>query len=168
VAVVGVFVEAEIGGEDHGVADVVTQRGEGDLHDPVRIPGAAPVAVLPRRYAEEDDTGHAEGAQPAGLGDERGDGVLDDPRKRQDGLRLVDALAHEERSDHVGRTEPDLGDQVTQSGRPAQAAHPGSGERHGVGKDLPSGGSHRPPAPASRTGHDAPARTGPGNRPSTV
>ncbi len=37
--VVGVLVEAQIGDDHEGVTEVVLQIGQGDLHDPVGVPG---------------------------------------------------------------------------------------------------------------------------------
>ena len=53
------------------------------------------------------------------------------PGQAGDGLRLGDALAHEQRGDEVVDREPGLGDQATQRRGAAQPAQPAFGEAHG-------------------------------------
>ena len=79
-AVVGVLVQAEVGDEGHLRPELVPQSAEGDLHDPVLCPRPAALGVLARGDAEEHERRHAQAGQPAGLLDQRLDGVLDDPR----------------------------------------------------------------------------------------
>ena len=65
--VVGVLVEAQVGDEHHGVAELVTKLPQRHLGDAVGVPRLRTDGVLSGREAEQHDGGHAEGAQPAGL-----------------------------------------------------------------------------------------------------
>ena len=90
------------------------RSAQGDLHDPVGVPGLRSLGVLAGRDAEEDDRGHAERRQPAGLLAQRIPGVLHDAGQGDDGLRLVDALPHEEGGDQVVGRQAGLGDHPPQ------------------------------------------------------
>ena len=103
VAVVGVLVDAQVGDQHDVVADVAAQVGERELHDAVRVEGAAADGVLRRRHTEQDHGAHAELGQLDDLLAQAVAGVLHDARQRHDRLRLGDALAHEQRRDEVGR-----------------------------------------------------------------
>ena len=88
-----------------------------------------PTASLCGRHAEQHDGAHAERGQLGDLLAQALAGVLDDAGQRRDRLRLVDALAHEQRGDEVARAHGGLGDEVAQRRRAAQAARPVDGER---------------------------------------
>ncbi len=113
---VGVLVHAEVGDEHHLVADLGPQVLEGELDDPLGIPGPRPFGVLGGGHAEEDHAGHAEGDELADLLAEGLAGVLHDPRQAGDRLRFGDALAHEQRGDEVIDGEPGLGNQAPGAG----------------------------------------------------
>ena len=107
------------------VADVVAQVAQRDLHDAVGIPRPRALGVLGGRHAEEDH-GRARRA-PASSCDllaQRLARVLHDAGQRRDRLRLVDALAHEQRRDQVVDPETGLGDQPAQGRRAAQPPQP--------------------------------------------
>ena len=76
-----------------------------------------PDGVLVRGHAEQDHGGDAELGQLGDLLAEALAGVLDDAGQRDDRLRLVDALAHEQRSDEVIDAEAGLGDETPQRRR---------------------------------------------------
>ena len=116
VPVVGVLVDAQIGVHHDAVTDVTTQVLEGELDDALRIERTAPGGVLDGRNTEQDDSAHAELGQTDDLFAEAA-GALHDVRERQhDRLRLADALAHEQRSDEVGRPHGRFGDQPRSAG----------------------------------------------------
>ncbi len=123
----------------HVVADVGAQVGERELHDAVRVERPRADGVLDGRDAEQDHGPHAEVGQLGDLLAQALAGVLHDAGQRHDRLRLVDALADEQRGDR-GRSRATwrLGDEVTQRRRAAQAARPIDGEgstghrRHGM------------------------------------
>ena len=130
VAVVGVLVEAQVGHEHERVADLVAQVAQRHLHDAVGVPGPGARGVLVARARR---TGSRPGTPSVGeLGHllaEALAGVLHDAGQRGDRLRLVDALAHEERGDQVVDDEAGLGHQAAQGRRGAQPPGPVLGER---------------------------------------
>ena len=88
-----------------------------------------PSASLCGRHAEEDHRRDAEVGELADLLAERLAGVLHDAGEAGDGLRLVDALPHEQRGDEVVDAQAGLGDQPPQGRRAAQPPQPALGER---------------------------------------
>ena len=131
VAVVGVLVEAVVGHEHEAVADLVAQVAQGHLHDAVGVPRLRADGVLARGHAEQDHAGDAERGEGRHLLAEALAGVLHDAGQRGDGLRLGDALAHEQRGDEVVDAEAGLGHQPAQGRRGAQAPGPVLGKGHG-------------------------------------
>ena len=86
---------------------------------PSRIERAAAGRVLHRRYTEQDDGPHTQLGQPDDLLAKAVAGVLDDVRQGDDRLWLGDVLAHEQRSDEIGRPQGRLGDQLAHRRRAA-------------------------------------------------
>ena len=130
-AVVGVLVDAEVGDQHDLVAHLGAQvlraraaRCPSGSHAPE--PSASLWAGTPKRMT----AGHAEAGQLADLLAERLAGVLHDAREAGDRLRLVDALAHEQRGDEVVDADAGLGHEPAQGRRAAQPAEPALGEGH--------------------------------------
>ncbi len=101
VAVVGVLVEAVVGHEHEGVADLVSQVAQGHLHHAVGGVGARPVRVLAGGDAEQHHGGHAEIGQRPHLLAQALLGVLHHARHRHDRLSRFDAFLHEQWRDEV-------------------------------------------------------------------
>ena len=74
---------------------------------------------------------HAEVGQLVDLLAQALAGVLDDAGQRGDRLRLVDALAHEQRGDELAHVEAGLGDELAHRDGATQAARAGHGELTG-------------------------------------
>src|SRR5690606_8385058 len=94
--------------------------------------GAGPDRIAHGRHAEEHD---AADARLGGLGRgsaQRVERVLVLARHRSDGLRLVDALAHEERQHELLRQYVRLGHEAADGARLAQPARAGGGKAHDV------------------------------------
>ena len=96
------------------VADVVAKVAERQLHDAVGVPGLRALGVLAERDPEQDDRRDAERGQLGDLLAQALPRVLHDAGQRRDRLRLVDALAHEQRRDQVVDGQPGLGHQPAQ------------------------------------------------------
>ena len=75
---VGVLVDAQIGDQGDVVAEVAAQVGEGQLHDALRIGGAAAGGVLDSRHAEQHDAADAGGGELGDLLAQALPAVLDD------------------------------------------------------------------------------------------
>ena len=130
VAVVGELVEAEVGHDDGGVADLGPHVAQGDVEHAVRVDacGAGGVAALgdaeehqpadPRRHGL--DGGLAQGVA----------GVLHDTGHRGDRHRLGGALLHEHRQHELARAQGGLGDEPPHRRRGAQPAGPVGREGH--------------------------------------
>ena len=122
--VVGVLVEAEVGDQHEVVADLV--RG-GRAARPARcrrVPRARALGVLRRRARRTGSRRHAEGGELGDFLAQRLARVLHDAGQRRDRLRLVDALAHEQRRDEVVDGQTGLGDQPAQRRRAPQPPQP--------------------------------------------
>ena len=121
-AVIGVLVDAQIGHQDHPVADVRSQICQAQLHNSLRVEGFRADGILSGRHPEQDHGANAEVGQLLDLGAEALACVLHDARQRHDRLRFVDALAHEQRRHEIGDVEAGLGDEVPQGGRCSQSS----------------------------------------------
>ena len=155
VPVVGVLVEAEVGHEDELVTHRVAHGAQRDLHDALRVPRAAPLGVLARRDAEEDEPGHAQRDESFGLDDERVERVLHLTGHGRDRDRPFGSLAHEERGDEVVDPETGLGHQPPQRRRAAQAAQPAHGKAARRGRRR---GLGHPPSLRTRRPRRGPRR----------
>ena len=159
VAMIGVLVDAQIGDQHDLVADVVAQVGEGELGDAVGVEGRTAGGVLVRRHAEQHDSLDAEAGELGDLLAQAFPGVLHDAGQRRDGQRLVDPLAHEQRSDQVGSAHRRLGDELAQRRGRAQAAQ--SGDRKVSHRTHRTGSTPTTAATmASSVGASATAATG--------
>ena len=135
-AVVGVLVHAQIGDQHDVVAEIGAQVGQCHLDDPVRVPGLRPDVVLVLGNAEQHHRPDPESVKLRDLRPQGLPGVLELARHGDDGLGLVDALAHEQRRDEVGGVEPVLGHQPAKGRGPAQPTHAPLREVHAA--RLPS------------------------------
>ena len=132
--VVGVFVDTQIRAQHHGVAEVVAQVTQCDLHDAVGIPRPRPGRVFVSRNPEQDDGRNAQVDELRHFFAQRIAGVLNHTGERCDRLRFVDAFAHEERRDKVVGADAGLGHHAAQ-GRGAPQS-PGSSLREAHGSML--------------------------------
>ena len=142
-AVIGVFVEAQIRHQHDLIAEPVTQVAQRDLDDAVGVIGARTHRVLAFGNPEQHHRRHTEVDELTDLVDHRAPIELEHPRQRGDLHRRVDALAHEQRGDEVVRGEHGLGDESTHRGASAKATQPSVGKLGGFHAQ-----SLRMPAPA--------------------
>ena len=151
VAVIGVFVQAQVAHHHGVVAELGAQRGDRLLADARRVPCLGPLGVLARRHPEQHERANA------GLGDldrllaQRFERVLELAGHRGDGDRLVDAFLGEQRRDQIAGVERGLSDQRSQRG----CAPEPPGTRRGVAHDLRVPGRARSGASAAARGEDA-------------
>ena len=130
VAVIGVFVDTQIGHDHHVVTYGITKIAECHLDDPGGIPCLRPLCVLGGGHPEQDHARDSEVAQRHHLVDQRCPGVLDHPGERRDGMRRLDALANEQRRDEVVGRDRCFGDQPPEGRCAAQAAKTSGGKAH--------------------------------------
>ena len=121
VPVVRVLAQAQVGDEDQGFPELGAHGAEGLLHDPARIPGAAPLGVLVRRDPEQHDRGDAELRQRSAGLDEASDRMLVLPGHGVDLHGAGQALLDEERGDEIARVQPGLPHHLP---KPAGASEP--------------------------------------------
>jgi hypothetical protein len=128
VPVVGELVEAEVGHDDEGVADLGADIPESRVEDALRVGRAGAHGVLGRRDAVEHDPAEA---QTGGLGGglaQRVAGVLDDAGHRRHRRRLRGTLLDEHRKDELRRVQPLLRDEPAHGRVSPQPARPRGGE----------------------------------------
>ncbi len=120
-AVARVLAEADVGDHDEVGARGLERPG-GLLDDAVLCVALGAELVLLGRDPEEQHGPDAELVELRGLGGERVDGELCDPRHRRDRLAHALAGSDEERVDEVARIQRRLADEVAERARPAPAA----------------------------------------------
>ena len=132
-AVVGEFVEAQVGLHGETPRGGRRRNGDGAVQDAVRVGRSAADGITIGGDAEQHD---AADASRDGLVDECGNGVervLRDSGHARDRLRGVDALLDEDGQDELARREVVLGDEAAERWARAQSARTARGEcGHGV------------------------------------
>ena len=128
VAVVGELVEAGVGHDDGGVADLGADVAQRHVEHAVRVDARAPLRVAAGGHPEEHQPADARGDRLGGRLAQRLAGVLHDARHGRDRHRLVDALPDEQGQHELAGPQVGLGDQPSHRGRGAQPPRPVGGE----------------------------------------
>src|ERR1017187_9755923 len=131
VAVVGVFIQAQVRHEHRGPAHLSGQVGQGRCEDPRRVVGGRAAGVLDRRDAEEHEPTDARLHRLGGGLTQAVPGVLDDAWHGTHRLRLADSFLDEQRQHQVGRLDAGLGDEAPKRRGAAQPARPCCGKLGG-------------------------------------
>ena len=99
VPVVGEFVQAGVGHQNGGIAEVLGQIAQRDVEDAVGIRAgrSGRVLVVVARHAEEHQSAHPGGHRLGGGGAQRVAGVLHHAGHRGDRPRLVDTVGNQHR-----------------------------------------------------------------------
>ena len=151
VPVVGELVQAQVGHQDRGVADLADEVAQGHVEHAVGVigPGAARVLLLVLGHAEDHQPAHAVLDRVDRRLDQRFLRVLDDAGHAADRHRLADALADEHRQHEIARAHLHLADQPAQRGRAAQPARARRRERRQAGQTHSPSVVRRPAASAN-------------------
>ena len=122
VAVVRVLVQAEVGDDDVLVTQLVPERPERALRDPVGVPGLGSLCVLALRNSEQHESADAARGDLCGLLAERLQRVLGLSRHGGDRDRFGDAFLHEQRRDQLTGSQVGLADQRAEGGGATHAS----------------------------------------------